>query len=69
MKKNILILCALGFMMSCSGTTPKAASDDEMKEQIQAIELSNHNLEATIDSLELEVETLQEEIDQLLNDI
>lgn len=69
MKKNILILFALGFMMSCSGASQKTESDDDLKDQIQAIELTNHNLEVAIDSLELEVETLQGEIDKLLNDI
>lgn len=66
MKKSILLVPIIGFMVACSGGTDQPK---ETPEQIQSIEQSTETLGSTVDSSKVEIDKAQGEIDLLLKDI
>ncbi|MEN8156385.1 MAG: hypothetical protein ABFS10_05495 [Bacteroidota bacterium] len=68
--KKILLVPALGILLSCTGGTGKSAeATKSSQEQIEAIEQSNQKIDMVMDSSEVIIDTLQGEIDEILNDI
>lgn len=70
MKKNLLLIPALGLILSCAGNADKSSeANEEMQQQIEALEESNEKLEQSLQETRETVDTLQAEIDELLNEI
>ena len=70
MKRNLLIIPILGFMLSCSGGTTESNEVPELtEEEVNAIEESTQSIDDVLQSTEETIDTLQNEVDKLLNDI